>query len=98
MCCWSTPPCAEAVNLRPPSIGRARSASAGAHHRLCVQRRARRMDTTSRCARYSRTQALEEERVVYPQGEREFVARMEDVLDLYQPEQSGASSTRPPGN
>ncbi len=36
--------------------------------------------------RYSkkRTEALEEERVVYPQGgSGEFVARMEDVLDLY---------------
>ena len=31
-----------------------------------------------------RTQAVAEEGVVYPQGEREFVARMEDVLDLYQ--------------
>ena len=30
-----------------------------------------------------RTQTMEEERVVHPQGEREFVARMEDVLDLY---------------
>ena len=33
-----------------------------------------------------RTQALEEERVVYPKVSGEFVARMEDVLDLYQPE------------
>ena len=43
----------------------------------------------ARCARYSkkRTQALAEERVVYPaKVSGEFVARMEDVLDLYQPE------------
>ena len=41
-----------------------------------------------RCARYSkkRTQALEEERVGIPKVSGEFVARMEDVLDLYQPE------------
>ena len=30
-----------------------------------------------------RTQTMEEERVVHPQGERRIVARMEDVLDLY---------------
>ena len=33
-----------------------------------------------------RTQAVEEERVVHPQGERGVRARMEDVLDLYHEE------------
>ena len=41
-----------------------------------------------RCARYSkkRTQALEEERVVYPQGERGVRGADGGLLDLYQPE------------